>query len=89
VLRQRFARDLIEPVPKGEFGGDLIQRVVGPAGQGVGSILWEAKRTKNWSDGWLSKLREDQRAAKADVALIVSQALPKGVQTFDGRVWRH
>ena len=83
LLRQRFARDLIEPIPKGEFGGDLIQRVVGPAGQVVGSILWEAKRTKNWSDGWLGKLREDQRAAKADVALIVSQALPKGVQTFD------
>jgi hypothetical protein len=83
LLRQRFARDLIEPVPKGELGGDLIQRVVGPAGQVVGSILWEAKRTKNWSDGWLGKLREDQRAAKADVALIVSQALPKGLQTFD------
>jgi hypothetical protein len=65
LLRQRFARDLIEPVPKGEFGGDLIQRVVGPAGQVVGSILWEAKRTKNWSDGWLGKLRDDQRAAKA------------------------
>jgi hypothetical protein len=83
LLRERFTRDLIEPVPKGEFGGDLIQRVVSPAGQVVGSILWEAKRTKNWSDGWLGKLREDQRAAKADVALIVSQALPKGVQTFD------
>ena len=83
LLRQRFVRDLIEPVQKGEFGGDLIQRVVGPGGQVVGAILWEAKRTKNWSDGWLGKLREDQRAAKADVALIVSQALPKGVQTFD------
>jgi hypothetical protein len=83
LLRQRFGRDLIEPVPKGEFGGDLIQRVIGPAGQVAGSILWEAKRTKNWSDGWLGKLREDQRAAKADVALIVSQALPKGVQTFE------
>jgi hypothetical protein len=82
LLRQRFPRDLIEPVPKGELGGDLIQRVVSPAGQVVGSILWE-KRTKNWSDGWLGKLREDQRAAKADVALIVSQALPKGLQTFD------
>jgi hypothetical protein len=83
LLRQKFARDLIDPVPKGEFGGDLIQRVVGPSGQVVGSILWEAKRTKNWSDSWLAKLREDQRAAKADVALIVSQALPKGLQTFD------
>jgi hypothetical protein len=82
-LRQKFPRDVIEPVPKGEFGGDLIQRVVGPAGQVCGSMLWEAKRTKNWADGWLGKLREDQRAAKADVALIVSHALPKGLQTFD------
>jgi hypothetical protein len=81
LLRQ--IRDLIEPIPKGEFGGDLIQRVAGPAGQVVGSILWEAKRTKNWSDGWLGKLREDQRAVKADIALIVSQTLPKGLQTFD------
>jgi hypothetical protein len=51
LLRQKFRRDLFEPVPKGEFGGDLIQRVVGPTGQICGSILWEAKRTKNWSDG--------------------------------------
>jgi hypothetical protein len=83
LLRQKFARDAFDPVPKGEFGGDLIQHVIGPTGQICGSILWEAKRTKNWSDGWLAKLREDQRAAKADVALIVSQALPKGLQTFD------
>jgi hypothetical protein len=83
LLRQKFPRDAFDPVPKGEFGGDLIQHVLGPTGQICGSILWEAKRTKNWSDGWLGKLREDQRAAKADVALIVSHALPKGLQTFD------
>lgn len=40
------------------------------------------KRTKVWSDGWLPKLRDDQRAAKADIAIIVTQALPKGVETF-------
>jgi hypothetical protein len=83
LLRQKFSRDMFEPVPKGEFGGDLIQRVVNSTGQICGSILWEAKRTKNWSGGWLAKVREDQRAAKADVALIVSHALPKGLQTFD------
>jgi hypothetical protein len=83
MLRQKFPRDAFDPVPKGEFGGDLIQHVVGPTGQICGSILWEAKRTKNWSDSWLGKLREDQRAAKADVAIIVSHALPKGLQTFD------
>jgi hypothetical protein len=83
MLRQKFPRDAFDPVPKGEFGGDLIQHVVGPTGQVCGSMLWEAKRTKNWSDGWLAKVRDDQRAAKADVALIVSHALPKGLQTFD------
>jgi hypothetical protein len=83
LLRQKFPRDVFEPVPKGEFGGDLLQRVVGPTGQMAGTVLWEAKRTKTWSDGWLGKLREDQRAANADMALIVSHALPKGLQTFD------
>jgi len=83
LLRTKFPRDTIEPVPKGEHGGDVIQRVNGPFGQTCGTILWESKRTKNWSDGWLTKLREDQRAAKAEVAVIVSQALPKDVQTFD------
>lgn len=83
LLRAKFPFDNIEPVAKGEFGGDLLQRVVSQGGQASGSILWEAKRTKNWSDGWLAKLREDQRTAKAEIAVIVSQALPKGVDTFD------
>lgn len=83
LLRERFPRDSIEPVGKGEYGGDVLQRVVGPLGQTCGTILWESKRTKNWTDGWLAKLREDQRAAKAELAIIVSQALPKDVDTFD------
>ena len=83
LLRTKFPLDTIDPVPKGEHGGDVLHRVTGPFGQTCGTILWEAKRTKNWSDGWLTKLREDQRAAKAEVAVIVSQALPKDVQTFD------
>ncbi len=89
LLSAKFPRDTIQPVPKGEFGGDVLQRVIGPLGQSCGAILWESKRTKNWSDGWLPKLREDQRAAKAEVAVILSQALPKEVETFglvDG-VW--
>jgi hypothetical protein len=82
LLRAKFPRDTIEPVPKGEHGGDAFQRVVGPSGQPCGTIIWESKRTKNWSDGWLSKLREDQRAAKAEIAIIVSQSLPKEIETF-------
>ena len=83
LLRAKFPFDTIEPVPKGEFGGDALQRVVSQGGQPCGTILWESKRTRNWSDGWLTKLREDQRAAKAEVAVLVSQALPKGVEAFD------
>lgn len=82
LLKAKFPSDQIAPVPKGEFGGDAIQRVVNGFGQPCGTILWESKRTKAWSDGWLVKLREDQRNAKADIAIIVSQALPKGVETF-------
>ena len=83
TLQAKFPFDAVEPVPKGEFGGDILQRVTGPNGQRAGTILWESKRTKNWSDGWLPKLRGDQRAAKAEVAIIVSQALPKDVDSFD------
>lgn len=83
LLRAKFPLDTIDPVPKGEHGGDALHRVMGPLGQACGTILWESKRTKGWSDGWLPKLRDDQRAAKAEVAVIVSQVLPKGVETFE------
>ena len=89
TLSAKFPMDTIEPVAKGEFGGDVVQRVVGPMGQACGTILWESKRTKNWSDGWLAKLRGDQRTAKAELAVLVSSALPKEIETFgyiDG-VW--
>lgn len=89
TLSNKFPLDSIEPVAKGEFGGDVLQRVVGPMGQACGAILWELKRTKNWSDGWLPKLRNDQRAAKAEIAVLISTAMPKDIDTFgqtDG-VW--
>jgi hypothetical protein len=57
--------------------------VMNQTGAVCGTILWESKRTKAWSDSWLAKLRQDQRAAKADIAVIVSQALPKGVKHFE------
>jgi hypothetical protein len=89
LLAAKFPRDTIQPVPKGEFGGDILQRVLGPLGQPCGTILWECKRTKNWSDSWLPKLREDQRTAKAEIAVIISPVLPKEVETFGfvGEVW--
>ena len=83
LLRGRFPSDLVEPVSKGELGADVVQQVNGSVGQAAGIILWESKRTKAWSDGWLAKLRDDQRRCGADVALIISQALPKHIEHFD------
>ena len=83
LLRFKFPYDTIEPVAKGELGGDALQRVVSPGGLMSGTILWESKRTKNWNQNWLVKLRDDQRTAKADLSVLVSQALPEGIETFD------
>jgi len=65
------------------FGWKRRTPDIDPTGQACGTILWESKRTKNWSDNWLPKLRDDQRSAQAEIALIVSSVLPKGVETFD------
>ena len=84
-----FPFDTIQPVPKGMQGADVIQEVISNSGNRCGSIIWESKRTKNWSDGWVAKLKDDQRTARADVAIIVTQSLPKDMRTFgfvDG-VW--
>jgi len=88
-LAGAFPYDAIEPVSKGVRGGDIHQRVHTNTGHDCGMILWEAKRTKNWSGNWASKLKEDQRAAKAELAVIVSQVLPPELKHFgqvDG-VW--
>jgi hypothetical protein len=89
LLRQQFPQDLFEPVRVGAPGGDLLHRVRNPAGQLVGAMLWECKQARSWNERWLAKLRDDQCAAKADIALIVSSALPKGVETFGlaGTIW--
>ena len=52
-------------------------------GQDCGTIIWETKRTKNWGSAWTTKLKEDQREAKAEIAIIVSQCLPEDLRYFD------
>lgn len=82
ILRHAFPRDEIKPVPKGMPGSDIIQVVRDNTGAECGTIIWESKRTKNWSDGWLPKLRSDQRSANAVAAILVSDELPKSVTNF-------
>jgi hypothetical protein len=81
-LRRAFPGDLIEPVPVGTRGADIVHTVTTPSGQTCGTIIWETKRTKDWSDGWITKLKEDQGRLRGDAAILVSRALPEGVRNF-------
>jgi hypothetical protein len=83
VLKSTFPGDDIQRIKKGQSGADIMHTVHDRLGQPCGKILWESKRTKTWSDGWLSKLRDDQRSANADVAALVSETLPETMQHFD------
>lgn len=78
-LSRLFPQDSFEAVPKGIKGADLIQRVRSSTGKLAGTIIWEFKQTKNWSDDWLYKLKEDQRELSAELAAIVSSTLPKDI----------
>jgi hypothetical protein len=89
ALERQFPHDLIQPVPKGARGADLIQEVRNGALQPCGSIIWETKNTRHWQPAWLGKLKEDQRGARANLAVLVSVALPEQFGEFgqvDG-VW--
>ena len=89
TLIAEFPFDEIEDVAKGVKGADLIHRVKNRNSKACGVILWEAKRTKNWTEGWLSKLKDDQRTIKAEIAIIVTQVLPDGINNFGVRdgIW--
>ncbi len=89
LLRRTFPIDAIAEVAKGVSGGDVIQTVMDQRGSKCGQILWESKRTKNWSNSWLAKLKDDMRSSRAQCGVIVSEALPDEVKHFmfiDG-VW--
>jgi hypothetical protein len=89
LLKTEFPHDEIAPVPIGVSGVDIIQKVTDRTGRACGQIVWETKKTKSWNENWIQKLKDDQRAIKADLAVIVSAVLPDDVKGFifrDG-VW--
>jgi hypothetical protein len=89
ILKSLYRFDIIEPVPKGVRGADVIHTVVNPLQQACGKIIYESKRTKSFTDNWIEKLKEDQREQQADLAVIVTEAYPKDITHFarkDG-VW--
>jgi hypothetical protein len=89
MLRTAFPFDLISEVGKGVRGADCIQTVRNNFGQECGKIIFESKRTKDFAADWIEKLKADMRSQNADVAVIVSQALPKDINGFGERegVW--
>lgn len=89
ALKQQFPHDEVRGVAKGTRGGDVIQTVKSNNGRALGTILWELKRTRDWSNSWIPKLKNDQRVLKAEVAVIISDAIPGDINNFgwkDG-VW--
>lgn len=89
MLKTEFIYDEIVPVPKGVNGADVIQIVKNELGVECGKVIWESKKTKVWTEGWIQKLKDDQRLVKADLAIIVSSALPIGAAAISQRegVW--
>jgi hypothetical protein len=89
MLRDHCPLDEMLEVPTGVPGADVLQRVNSRSGLSCGLIIWEAKNTKNWSDAWVGRLKENQRLAKADIAVLVSEVVPENVDSFDLRdgVW--
>lgn len=82
MIKEEFVFNEIDPLYEGVKGADVIQTVKIQPGNIFRKILWETKRTKTRSDKWLQKFKDDQRDAKADVAVIVSEVFPPGLTLF-------
>jgi hypothetical protein len=80
LLGTAFPFDGIEAVRKGARGADVIQTVRLRSGVACGRIVWETKRAENWSNAWVSKLKDDQQALGGELAVLVSTAFPAGME---------
>jgi hypothetical protein len=89
LLKSAFPFDTIEEVGKGVKGADCIQTVRNKLAQECGKIIFESKRTKDFSPEWIEKLKSDMRSQGADVAVLVTQAFPKDMDRFGEKegVW--
>lgn len=89
TLKQLFPFDQIEEVAKGVRGADVVQTVRSRIGEACGKILYESKRTKTFSNEWINKLKADAIAEKADVCVIVTEAMPEGIESIGSKdgVW--
>ncbi|MBN1798484.1 MAG: DUF2130 domain-containing protein [Spirochaetales bacterium] len=89
ILRGLFPEDEVKPVPKGKSGADTILLVHADQEHVCGKMLYESKRTKSFSSAWIEKLKADQRKENADIAILVTEAMPPEIEhigNLDG-VW--
>lgn len=82
LLRSTFPFDMIEEVGKGVRGADAVQTVRNQLGQTCGKIIYESKNTKAFGGDWIDKLKHDMRATQADIAVIVTETMPKDMDRF-------
>ena len=89
LLKTSYPFDNIDEVAKGTRGADCIQTVVNANQQECGSIVYESKRTKTFGGDWINKLKQDQVASKSDIAVLVTEVLPKDMDRFGEKngVW--
>ena len=84
-LRKKYPNDEIKEIPDGKKGAD-IHHIIKNGTEMIGSILYESKNVSKWLNEWKSKLKEDQKKIGADLAVLVTQVLPKEIkhgQLFD------
>jgi len=82
-LERTFPIDKFEEIKKGARGADILQTVHNSTGKECGTILWESKNTKDFQKSWIEKFKKDQQEANADIAVLMSVALPSGIDSFD------
>lgn len=82
-LGAKFPLDTIEEIKKGERGADCIQIVNTRTKQNCGSIYYESKRTKTFQTSWLEKFQSDINEKNANVGVLVTEAMPSGMESID------
>jgi len=88
ILNEEFPNDNIKEVKKGQRGADITQEVIDRNGRKCGLILWESKNAQ-WQNDWIGRLKDNQREAKAHLAILVIENSHDDIDTFSFKegVW--
>ena len=88
-LQVNFPFDTIDEVKKGITGADCIQYINTRDLKNCGSIYYESKRTKNFSESWIDKLKKDMQSTSSAIGVIVTETMPSDMDRMGMRngVW--